>query len=240
MIVGWLPLYHDMGLIGNVLQPLYAGASCVLMPPLAFLQRPARWLRAISRYRATTSGGPSFAYDLCVRKVGPEERAELDLSSWQLAFNGAEPVRAETLERFAAAFSPCGFRRESFYPCYGLAEATLFVSGGAPGAGPAVRAVDAGALALDRAEPPRKGASWRELVSCGRPWLDQEVVIADPETGVPLADGRVGEILGGRSQRGGGLLGPAGGDGADVRGGAGTGASCAPAISGSWTAASCS
>ncbi|MBA3240912.1 MAG: AMP-binding protein, partial [Acidobacteria bacterium] len=125
VIVGWLPLYHDMGLIGNVLQPLYVGARCVLMSPTAFLLNPSRWLRAITRYSATTSGGPNFAYDLCVRKISPEQRARLDLSSWSTAFNGAEPVRHDTMERFAAAFGPCGFRRESFSPCYGLAEATL-------------------------------------------------------------------------------------------------------------------
>src|SRR6185503_7173040 len=123
IIVGWLPLYHDMGLIGNVLQPLYLGASCILMSPTAFLVNPFRWLQAISDYRATTSGGPNFAYDLCVRKISPAQRASLDLSSWTTAFNGAEPIREETLERFAAAFEPSGFRREAFSPCYGLSEA---------------------------------------------------------------------------------------------------------------------
>ncbi|HSL83854.1 MAG TPA: AMP-binding protein, partial [Thermoanaerobaculia bacterium] len=126
VIVGWLPLFHDMGLIGTLLQPLYVGAPCVLMSPSAFLQKPLRWLQAIDRYRGTTSGGPNFAYDLCVAKTSPEARAALDLSSWTLAFNGAEPIRAATLERFAEAFAPAGFRREAFYPCYGLAEATLF------------------------------------------------------------------------------------------------------------------
>src|SRR5918996_345808 len=173
VIVGWLPLYHDMGLIGNVLQPLYAGATCVLMAPVAFLQQPARWLRAIDRYRATTSGGPNFAYELCVRKVGPEEREGLDLSSWEVAYNGAEPVRAETLERFAAAFAPYGFRREAFYPCYGLAEATLFVSGNERGAFPRVERVDAEALERNRAEPARPEAPLRELVSCGKTGADQ-------------------------------------------------------------------
>ncbi|TAN51400.1 MAG: hypothetical protein EPN21_06740, partial [Methylococcaceae bacterium] len=128
-VVGWLPLYHDMGLIGNLMQPLYLGSTAVLMPPMAFLEKPVRWLRAIGKYRATTSGGPNFAYDLCVRKVTAEQKRELDLSSWTLAFNGSEPVRAATLERFAAAFAECGFRRESFFPCYGLAEATLLVTG---------------------------------------------------------------------------------------------------------------
>src|SRR5215216_249728 len=128
VIVGWLPLYHDMGLIGNVLQPLYLGAPCILLSPTAFLVNPFRWLQTISDYRATTSGGPNFAYDLCVRKISPAQRTSLDLSSWTTAFNGAEPIREETLERFAAAFEPSGFRREAFSPCYGLAEATLLVS----------------------------------------------------------------------------------------------------------------
>ncbi len=128
VVVGWLPLFHDMGLIGNVLQPCYVGADCVLMPPAAFLQRPVRWLEAIQRFGGTTSGGPNFAYDLCVRSVGPEAREQLDLSSWTVAFNGAEPVRRATLDRFAAAFAPCGFRRAAFVPCYGLAEATLLVT----------------------------------------------------------------------------------------------------------------
>ena len=176
VIVGWLPLYHDMGLIGNVLQPLYVGARCILMSPLAFLQQPARWLRTISRYRATTSGGPNFAYDLCARKA-LAVREELDLSSWKVAFNGAEPIRAGTLDRFAAAFGPCGFRREAFYPCYGLAEATLFVTGGTPGEAPVVRSFED-----------------RPLVGCGRVWGDQSVVVADPETGVPCEPERVGEI----------------------------------------------
>jgi len=126
--VGWLPFYHDMGLIGNILQPLYLGSESTLMSPLAFLQKPVRWLSAITRYRAATSGGPNFAYDYCVRRVTAEERAALDLRSWTLAFNGAEPIRAETQERFIAAFQPCGFDPAAFYPVYGLAEATLMVS----------------------------------------------------------------------------------------------------------------
>ncbi|HEX6900157.1 MAG TPA: AMP-binding protein, partial [Thermoanaerobaculia bacterium] len=173
VVVGWLPLYHDMGLIGNVLQPLHAGARCVLMSPVAFLQRPMRWLEAISRYRGTTSGGPNFAYELCLRKADPEVLAGLDLSTWRVAFNGAEPVRASTLERFAAAFAPSGFHREAFHPCYGLAEATLFVAGGEPGMGPR--------LAGSR-------------VSCGRPWMGQRLAIADPETGVELPPGAEGEV----------------------------------------------
>ncbi|HEY0734645.1 MAG TPA: amino acid adenylation domain-containing protein, partial [Herpetosiphonaceae bacterium] len=194
-IVGWLPLYHDMGLIGNVLQPLYLGARCVLMSPIAFLQSPIRWLQAISRYRATTSGGPNFAYDLCVRKITPEQRATLDLSSWTVAFNGAEPVRAETLDRFAAAFAECGFRREAFYPCDGLAETTLRVSGGSPAAPPIVTA-----FAGDELEHRRvveRGADQpgaRSLVGCGQVLGDQRVVVVDPETGAACRPGTIGEI----------------------------------------------
>jgi natural product biosynthesis luciferase-like monooxygenase protein/FkbM family methyltransferase len=194
VVVGWLPLYHDMGLIGNVLQPLYVGARCVLMSPLAFLQQPARWLRAISTYRGTTSGGPNFAYDLCARKIPAAVRAELDLSSWRLAYNGAEPVRAATLDRFAQAFAPSGFRREAFYPCYGLAEATLFVAGGRLGAGPAVGAFAARPLAEHRVEEPRGGEPARPLVACGGAWGEQRIVIASPETAVPCAPDQVGEI----------------------------------------------
>ncbi len=194
VIVGWLPLYHDMGLIGNVLQPLYAGATCVLMAPVAFLQQPIRWLRAISRYRGTTSGGPNFAYELCARKTDAASREGLDLSSWQVAFNGAEPVRAETLHRFAATFGPYGFRSEAFYPCYGLAEATLFVTGGTPGQASDVRLVNAEALGRNLVEPAPGGRSSRALVSCGRPWLEQEVSIVDPESGAVLPEEQVGEI----------------------------------------------
>src|SRR2546429_8361638 len=141
-----MPPYHDMGLIGGVIQPLYGDFPVTLMSPVDFLQRPLRWLQVISRTRATTSGGPNFAYDLCVRKITPEQRVALDLSSWDVACIGAEPVRPETLERFAATFAPCGFRREAFYPCYGLAEATLIASGGLKAAPPIVFTVQNAAL----------------------------------------------------------------------------------------------
>ncbi len=195
VIAGWLPLYHDMGLIGNVLQPLYAGAPCVLMSPVAFLQRPLRWLRAISRYRATTSGGPNFAYDLCVKRIPPAERHGLDLSCWEVAFNGAEPVRADTLERFAEAFAPFGFRRKVFYPCYGLAEATLFVSGGRVEEPPVVAGFRPGDLERDRVAPADSlDPSARSLVGNGTAWDGQEIVIADPETGLRCPPDQVGEI----------------------------------------------
>ena len=129
---GWLPFYHDMGLIGNVFQPLFLGITSVLMSPMTFLVSPAVWLRAISRFRATTSGGPNFAYELCVHRVTPEDIEGIDLSSWRIAFNGAEPVKAHVIEAFARKFASYGFRAEAFYPCYGLAESTLFVTGGGP------------------------------------------------------------------------------------------------------------
>ncbi len=194
VVVGWLPLYHDMGLIGNVLQPLWSGGRCVLMSPGAFLQKPLRWLAAISRYGGTTSGGPNFAYELCARKIGEEEKAGLDLSSWEVAYNGAEPVRPATLGRFAAAFASCGFRSTSFYPCYGLAEATLFAAGGDLPAGPRAASFDAAELAFGKARPAAPGAAARELAACGHPWLEQELAIVDPETGRKLPACEVGEI----------------------------------------------
>lgn len=196
VFVGWLPLYHDMGLIGNVLQPLYVGASCILMSPMAFLQKPLRWLQAITHYKATTSGGPNFAYDLCVRRITPEQRNSLNLSSWRLAFNGAEPVRAETLERFSKAFESCGFQPEAFYPCYGLAEATLMVSGGSKTAAPVTCTVQGPALARNRvvAAGPESKNNSQTLVSCGQTLLNQQIVIVDPQTRAPCSPGRVGEI----------------------------------------------
>jgi len=195
VIVGWLPLYHDMGLIGNVLQPLYLGARCVLMSPAAFLQRPRRWLEAIDHYRATTSGGPNFAYELCVRRISEADRAGLDLGTWSVAFNGAEPVRSSSLDGFARAFAANGFRREAFYPCYGLAEATLLVTGGSVETEPRVAAFEAGALEAHRVVSAEKGSPGaRELVSCGRPWLGQEVAIVDPAARRRAAAGEVGEI----------------------------------------------
>ena len=195
VIVGWLPLFHDMGLIGNVLQPLYIGAQCVLLSPITFLQRPFKWLETISRYRGTTSGGPNFAYDLCSQKISPEQAETLDLSSWTIAFNGSEPVRMETLDRFCAAFEPCGFRREAFYPCYGLAEATLFVSGGQKNSRPRIRAFRRTELEQNRVAPASPGGpDARNLVSCGDAWLKQQIRIVDPESGALCPWDRVGEI----------------------------------------------
>jgi amino acid adenylation domain-containing protein len=192
--VSWLPLFHDMGLIGGVIQPLYCGGFTTLLSPASFLQRPIRWLETISRTGASISGGPNFAYDLCVEKTTPEQRAGLDLSRWRVAFNGAEPVRAETLDRFAEAFAPAGFRPEAFLPCYGLAEATLLVSGNPTGSRPVVLSLDA--EALGRGEVGETGAvgSIARLVSSGRPTEDHTVTIVDPATEQPCPDNRVGEI----------------------------------------------
>ncbi len=193
--VVWLPPYHDMGLIGGVLQPLYGGFPVTLMSPVHFLQRPIRWLQAISRTQATTSGGPNFAYDLCIRKITPEQRATLDLSSWTVAFTGAEPIRAETLERFATTFASCGFRRKAWYPCYGLAEATLIVSGGAAAAPPVVRTFAATALERDQVvEVPEAQEDRRTLAGCGQPLGDQQLVIADPVDRTERGAGQVGEV----------------------------------------------
>jgi acyl-CoA synthetase (AMP-forming)/AMP-acid ligase II len=193
VFAGWLPLYHDMGLIGNVLQPFYLGVQCVLMSPLDFLKRPALWLETISKYRATTSGGPNFGFDLCARRIPPEERDKLDLSSWSVAFNGAEPIQPDVLERFVTHFAPSGFRREAFYPCYGLAEGTLFVAGDAPTATPTYLSVDRAELeagTVKKSDAPNA----RALVGCGRVWLDQKLAIVDPESMEECPPGRVGEI----------------------------------------------
>jgi acyl-CoA synthetase (AMP-forming)/AMP-acid ligase II len=193
--VSWLPPYHDMGLIGGVVQPLYGGFPITLMSPVAFLQRPFSWLQAISRTQATTSGGPNFAYDLCARKITPAQLTSLDLSSWTVAFNGSEPVRAETLDRFATTFAPSGFRREAFYPCYGLAEGTLLVSGGKKGMGPFVHAVQGMALEQNRAVAASAAdRNIRTLVSSGRSAAGQTVVIVDPERFTERSPEQVGEI----------------------------------------------
>jgi acyl-CoA synthetase (AMP-forming)/AMP-acid ligase II len=193
--VSWLPPYHDMGLIGQIINPLYVGARMVLMPSGTFLMRPSCWLQAVSRYGATHSGGPNFAYDLCVRRFNPETAAGLDLSSWRVAFNGAEPIRPETIERFAAKFAPFGFRREAFYPCYGLAEATLMVSCAAGGAAPVLKAVSAMALEQDRVvEASPAAADARVLVGSGHPLPTQRVLIVNPRTLGRCGDGEVGEV----------------------------------------------
>ncbi len=191
----WLPPYHDMGLIGGIIQPLYGGFPVTLMSPVDFLQKPYRWLQAISRYKGTTSGGPNFAYDLCVRKITDEQRANLDLSSWEVAFNGAEPIRAETLEQFTAAFAPCGFRKEAFYPCYGMAESTLIISGGLKTSQPIYKSIKANGLEKNQVIPATKdNQKILTLVNCGQTRMKQKIAIADPEKLTSCAPGQVGEI----------------------------------------------
>lgn len=192
--LSWLPLYHDMGLLGHVIHPAYCGAESVLLPTSAFLREPLGWLRAISRHRATTSGAPPFAYELCLRRLREGRDPGLDLSSWTVAYVGAEAVPAATLEAFTRAFEPHGFRRASWLPCYGLAEATLLVAG-TRGGGWREKEVDAAALADGRVAPPRSGAPARTLVGHACLGGEVEVRVADPETGEPAADGRVGEVL---------------------------------------------
>jgi len=190
----WLPPYHDMGLIGGLLTPLHYGYPVAFMAPVDFLKRPLRWLQAVSRFGATISGGPNFAYDLCVDKVAPADREGLDLSTWTAAFSGAEPVRAATIDRFCAAYEPHGFRREAFYPCFGLAEATLIVSGALVRRDPVVRDLDVAALRDHRAVTAEPGAEQRRHVSCGPVAPDERIFVVDPETLVPLAPGEVGEL----------------------------------------------
>jgi acyl-CoA synthetase (AMP-forming)/AMP-acid ligase II len=176
--VGWVPLYHDMGLILSALQSLYVGATGVLMAPAAFMQRPLSWLRAIADYRAEVAAAPNFAYDLCVDRYRPERMDGVDLSRWRLALNGAEPVRADTLRRFAATFAPHGFAAEAIYPAYGMAEATVLIAAGRRGEGARVRPVSDGP----------------EIVGCGRALEGEDIAIVDPAGRRRLAAGEIGEI----------------------------------------------
>jgi len=193
--VSWLPMFHDMGL-GLALQAVWVGVRCVLMSPRAFFQEPLRWLRIISRFRGTISGGPNAAFALCVQRAAVEQLAGLDLSCWRVAFNGSEPVHAATLERFARAFAPVGFDERALHPVYGLAETTLLAASEPPRQGPLVRIVSTRALAEDRAtddDAPSSGPT-RPLVSCGGPWAGTEVALIEPGSRREAAPGRSGEI----------------------------------------------
>ena len=193
--VSWLPPYHDMGLIGGILQPLYAGFPGHLMSPAAFLKRPVRWLELISRVRATHSAGPNFAYDLCHRRVSATQRDELDLSNWQVACNGAEPVRSDVIDRFSEYFASCGFRRSTFFPCYGLAESTLFVSGAVAQQGPGLLQLAASDLQRSLTRVVQAGdQDARTLVSSGYPACGLDVRIVDAETRVLRPHGQIGEV----------------------------------------------
>jgi acyl-CoA synthetase (AMP-forming)/AMP-acid ligase II len=195
-ILTWLPLFHDMGLIGSMLQSLYHGGECIIMPPEAFFMKPLRWLAAISTHRATRSGAPNFAYDLCVRKIKPEQCRALDLSCWESADVAAEPVRHGTLERFAETFAGVGFSAAAFNPCYGLAEASVFVSARAKGLGFRGTAFKTAALACGRVEPAETGADSdaRIYVGCGHTWQEQKMAIVHPQSDTRCADGEVGEV----------------------------------------------
>ena len=192
--VSWLPLFHDMGLICNMLQAMYQGVPCILMAPSVFIQKPFRWLQAVSRYKAHTSGGPNFAYDLCVQKISPEQRATLDLSHWQVAFCGAEPIHAQTLRHFTQTFAECGFREQSFWPCYGLAESTVFVSGDAKQQQPLIIPVQKQALEHYQILAAAEHTENLALVGCGPTWEGQRAVIVDPEARTLCPAGHIGEI----------------------------------------------
>ena len=193
--VSWLPPYHDMGLIGGILQPLSIGRPMILMSPMAFLRKPVRWLQTISHYRATTSGGPNFAYELCVKKITPAECETLDLGSWQVAFNGAEPIRPQTLDAFAKKFQAYGFHRDAFYPCYGMAEATLMVTGGTRMKAPEICTVDPVALKDKQViSVAQSFQSARKVVGSGQARLEQKVIIVDPVAATRCEEDQVGEI----------------------------------------------
>lgn len=190
-VVGWAPFFHDQGLIGNVLQPLYVGATSILMSPAAFIRRPMLWLSVISGYRAHTSGGPNFAFDACVARAAKEGVPDLDLSCWKIAFNGAEPIRPDTLRRFSRTFSPAGFGENALYPCYGLAEATLIVTGSRKGRGPRTLTMDTDELGRKRYAHAAQG---RVLAGSGTVLPGGQVRIVDPDTRTPCGPGEIGEI----------------------------------------------
>jgi acyl-CoA synthetase (AMP-forming)/AMP-acid ligase II/acyl carrier protein len=195
VFVNWLPLFHDLGLITAVLWPVYLGAPSNLMAPATFVREPVLWLKAISRYRGSMCGSPNFAYDLCSAKVAEADLAGLDLSSWRVAYNAAEPVRADTLDNFVARFGPCGFRAEAFYPGFGMAEATVFITGGEARLKPTILSVNKVALAagqlelMDASDPLAT-----RIVSCGTASEPHQVRVVDPDSACSLPEGRVGEI----------------------------------------------
>ncbi len=196
-VVGWLPPYHDMGLISMILLPIYCGGTSRLMSPIAFLQRPARWLQAISKYRAASSGGPNFAYELCVTKMTTDDMKGLDLSCWETTAVGAEPIRANTLKKFREKFAPYGFKQETFFPCYGLAESTLIVSGASSPVGRTVHlaTVSKNNLQNNKVQITSESDEQKHiLVGSGPSIHDQEIIIVDPETQTPCTENQIGEV----------------------------------------------
>ncbi|MGP4002227.1 fatty acyl-AMP ligase [Streptomyces sp. 8N706] len=193
--VSWLPPQHNMGLICNLLDPLFCGRDVTLLPTMTFVQRPLTWLRAISQLGRADSCAPNFAYDLCARRVTEAQRRELDLSRWEMALVGGEPVRSDTLDRFSAAFAEAGFRRDALCPGYGLAEATVMVTAGPVGQGPEILRLDSAALAAGKVRTTASTQDSRELVGCGRTHPLSTVVAVDPATGKPCGEDEVGEIF---------------------------------------------
>jgi acyl-CoA synthetase (AMP-forming)/AMP-acid ligase II/acyl carrier protein len=205
--VSWLPNFHDMGLIDSIIQPIYTGFLGVLMSPVAFLQRPMRWLSAISRYRATHAGGPNQGYELCVRKITEEQinqaitkeqieqKEQIDLSCWQSAYTGAEPIRRSTLDQFTTKFQSLGFQSKFFYPCYGMAESTLMISGGMVDAEPVYCAIAPEAIEKKQVVPiTENNLNAKHFVSVGKAWLNTKIAIADPDTLIECQPDRIGEI----------------------------------------------
>lgn len=194
--VSWLPPYHDMGLIGGILGTIQIGAHTILMSPLTFLQHPYLWLKAISDHKATASGGPNFAFEMCARKVTPEQKASLDLSHWKVAFCGAEPILPGTVDHFSRAFADCGFDPKAFYPCYGLAEGTLIVSGGTRGQGEVRKTLHKNNFLKHEITTLEEDVEDSlTLISCGHNLPGQEIRIVRPDTLHPCEDGQIGEIL---------------------------------------------
>lgn len=194
--VFWLPAYHDMGLIGGLLESLFVGGHSVLMSPAAFLQRPYGWLEKMSEYKATISGAPNFAYELVVNRTTDEQRRRLDLSNWNVAFCGAEPIRPETLEHFAGAFGECGFRKNAFYPCFGLAEGTLLASGTVGPQPLDIHTISRSALERHEVEvvTDEQSSDAQRMLTCGGALLDQEIAIVNPQTCEQVGEQVVGEV----------------------------------------------
>ena len=192
--VTWMPHFHDYGLVQGLLQPLFSGDACYFMSPLSFLKRPTHWLGAITKYGGTHSQAPNFAYEHCIRRISPEERAGLNLASWKAAGNAAEPINPDVLEKFIETFEPCGFQRAASAPAYGLAEATLLVSSTRLNSGPRVLELDADAVLDGRVVPAGSGRAGRRIVSCGNLVGETEVAIVNPENLTKCRADEIGEI----------------------------------------------
>lgn len=190
----WLPLYHDMGLVGYVLHTIYNGGCTYLMSPIDFLKKPIRWLNLFKKYKANTAAAPNFAYDLCASKITKEQKSSLDLSSWNIALNGAEPVNPQTLERFYHAFKSSGLKRSAIFPSYGMAETAVFIAGPAPNQRGKTLLIDKASMNLNQVKLIEKSEKSTQVVSCGQTWLEQEILIVNPQTLEPNNEDQIGEI----------------------------------------------